>query len=207
MNGEKNIYYATAVLLALIIFASNFLSTDIFQAGYQNFAVWFVLSIFSFACGWLINKTLGYNHGGKVIFAVIVSSVFFTIILISLFSEYFGVNNLLVENMILYTLRNIALGSMGFFGMVVCELLILQKEGDANKKKFDEMKKLMDAAQREAQILIDEARVKADKLLYDAQKVADDILNKKKYIETQLKEFIAAEKELIKKYESEEENS
>lgn len=205
MKEKKTIYYATAVLLALIIFASNFLSTDIFQAGYQNFAVWFVLSIFSFACGWLINKTLGYNHGGKVIFAVIVSSVFITVILISLFSEYFGLNNLLVENMILYILRNITLGAMGLFGMVVCELLILQKEGDTGKKKLDEIKRIMTSAQREAQLIVEEARIKADKILFDAQKAADDILEKKKYIENQLKEFIAAEKELIKKYESEEE--
>ena len=205
MNEKKTIYYATAVLLALIIFASNFLSTDIFQAGYQNFAVWFVLSIFAFACGWLINRTLGYNHGGKVIFAVIVSSVFLTIILISLFSEYFGLSNLLVENMILFTLRNITLGAMGLFGMVVFELLIIQKESETGKKKLDEIKKLLTSAQREAQIIVEEARLKADKILYDAQKAADEILEKKKYIEAQLKEFIAAEKELIKKYESEEE--
>lgn len=205
MKEKKTIYYATAVLLALIIFASNFLSTDIFQAGYQNFAVWFVLSIFAFACGWLINKTLGYNHGGKVIFAVIVSTAFLTVILISFFSEYFGLSNLLVENMILYILRNIALGAMGLFGMVVCELLIMQKESNAGKTKLDEIKKILTSAQREAQIIVEEARLKADKILYDAQKAADDILEKKKYIETQLKEFIAAEKELIKKYESEEE--
>lgn len=205
MTEKKSIYYATAVLLALIIFASNFLSTDIFQAGYQNFSVWFVLSIFAFACGWLINKTLGYNHGGKVIFAVIVSSAFITIIMISLFSEYFGLGNLLVENMILYLLRNIHLGAVGLFGLVVCELLIMQKESNLSKKKLDEIKNLMISAQREAQLIVEEARIKADKLLYDAQKAADEIIEKKKYLESQLKEFIAAEKELIKKYESEEE--
>lgn len=205
MNEKKSIYYATAVLLALIIFASNFLSTDIFKAGYQNFAVWFVLSIFSFACGWLINKTLGYNHGGKVVFAVIVSSAFISVLLISFFSEYFGLSDLLVENMILYILRNITLGAMGFFGMVVCELLLLQKEGNTSKKKLEDIKRIMSSAQREAQIIVEDARVKADRMLYEAQKAADDILEKKKYLETQLKEFIAAERELIKKYESEEE--
>lgn len=205
MNEKKSIYYATAVLLALIIFASNFLSTDIFKAGYQNFAVWFVLSIFSFACGWLINKTLGYNHGGKVVFAVIVSSAFISVLLISFFSEYFGLSDLLVENMILYILRNITLGAMGFFGMAVCELLLLQKEGNTSKKKLEDIKRIMSSAQREAQIIVEDARVKADRMLYEAQKAADDILEKKKYLETQLKEFIAAERELIKKYESEEE--
>lgn len=115
MIEKKSIYYATAVLLALIIFASNFLSTDIFKAGYQNFSVWFILSLFSFACGWLINKTLGYVHGGKIVFSVIVSTSFISAVMISLFSEYFGLSDLLVENLILFILRNITLGAMAFF--------------------------------------------------------------------------------------------
>jgi len=114
MMDKKKIYYSTPGLLTVIIFASNFLSTDLFKAGYQNFSVWFVLSVFAFACGWLINKTLGYNHGGKIVFSVIVASAFVSILMISLFSEYFGLSALLVENMILYILRNITLGSMAF---------------------------------------------------------------------------------------------
>jgi len=199
------IYYATAGLLTIILFASNFLSTDIFKAGYQNFSVWFVLSIFSFACGWLMNKTLGYNHGGKVVFSVIVSNVFLSILLISFFSDYFGLSDLLFENIILYVLRNISLGAMALFGMVVCELLIMQKDGDASKHKLEEMKRMMTNAQREAQIILDEARLKSEKMLFEAQQSADELLDRKHQIELRLKEFIIAEKELIKKYESEQE--
>lgn len=202
---RKPIYYATAGLLTIILFASNFLSTDIFKAGYQNFSVWFVLSIFSFACGWLINKTLGYNHGGKVVFSVIVSNVFLSILLISFFSDYFGLSDLLFENIILYVLRNISLGAMALFGMVVCELLIMQKDGDASKLKLEEMKRMMTNAQREAQIILDEARLKSEKMLFEAQQSADELLDRKHQIELRLKEFIIAEKELIKKYESEQE--
>jgi hypothetical protein len=205
MNQKKSIYYSTAGLLAIIIFASNFLSTDLFKVGYQNFSVWFVLSIFSFACGWLINKTLGYNHGGKVIFAVIVSCAFISVLLVSFFSEYFGLSDLLVENMILYILRSISLGAMALFGMVVCELLIMQKEGNATKVKLDEMKSMMANAQREIKVMIDEARVKSERMIYEAQQSADEILNRKNQVEQRLKEFIAAEREIIKKYESEEE--
>jgi hypothetical protein len=202
---RKPIYYATAGLLTIILFASNFLSTDIFKAGYQNFSVWFVLSIFSFACGWLMNKTLGYNHGGKVVFSVIVSNVFLSILLISFFSDYFGLSDLLFENIILYVLRNISLGAMALFGMVVCELLIMQKDGDASKHKLEEMKRMMTNAQREAQIILDEARLKSEKMLFEAQQSADELLDRKHQIELRLKEFIIAEKELIKKYESEQE--
>lgn len=205
MIEKKPIYYATAGLLAVIIFASNFLSTDIFQAGYQNFSVWFVLSIFSFACGWLINKTLGYVHGGKVLFAVIVASAFISVFLISFFSEYFGLSDLLVENMILYILRNITLGAMGFFGMAICEIIHLQKESETSKNKTEELKRLLVNAQREAQIIIEDARLKSERMLYEAQQAADEVIERKAQVEYRLKEFISAERELIKKYESEEE--
>jgi len=202
---KKPIYYATTGLLAVIIFASNFLSTDLFKAGYQNFSVWFVLSIFSFACGWLINKTLGYNHGGKVVFAVIVASVFISVLLVSIFSEYFGLSNLLVENMILYLLRNIMLGAVAFLGMALSEVIILQKEGGKGKTSEEEAKKILSSAQREAQLIIEESKLKAEKLLFHAQQNVDDMVERKTQIERRLKEFLAAERELIKKYESEEE--
>ena len=191
--------------VAIIIFASNFLSTDLFKAGYQNFSVWFVLSIFAFACGWLINKTLGYNHGGKVVFSVIVSAAFLSVFLISIMSEYFGMSEILVENLILYILRSITLGAMALFGMVVCELLIMQKDGNAAKLKLEEMTRLMNNAQREAQVIIDEARLKSEKMIYETQKSIDEILDRKNQVETRLKEFISTERELVKKYESEEE--
>lgn len=202
---KRPVYYSTPALLAVIIFASNFLSTDLFKAGYQNFSVWFVLSVFSFACGWLINKTLGYNHGGKVVFAVIVSSAFISVLLISFFSGYFGLSDLLVENMILYILRNIMLGVMAFFGMALSEVILLQKEGASGKSIQDDIKKMLINAEREAKVIIDEAKLKADKMLYQVQQSTDDIIERKTQIEKRLKEFIAAERELIKKYESEEE--
>jgi hypothetical protein len=199
----KKTYYATPALLAVIIFASNFLSTDLFTAGYQNFSVWFVLSLFSLACGWLINKTLGYNFGGKIVFSVIVALSFVSIILISMFKEYFGLSELLVENMILYILRNITLGSMAFFGMAISEVIILQKEALQSKSKQEDIQKFVTNSQREAQLVVDEAKVKAEKLLNDTQHNLNEMLNRKDQIERRLKEFIQAERELIKIYERE----
>lgn len=204
MIDKPKIYYGTAGILAVLVFASNFLNTDLFKAGFQNFSVWFVLSMFSFACGWLINKTLGYNHGGKIVFAVIVASSFVSVIMISLFNEFFGFSYLLVESMILYILRNITLGAMAFFGMALSEVIILQKEA-AGKSKNDNTQKTVETSQREVQLIIDEAKLKAEKIVYEAQQRADDLIERKSQIERRLKEFIAVERELIKNYESEEE--
>jgi hypothetical protein len=201
---KPKIYYGTAGILAVLVFASNFLNTDLFKAGFQNFSVWFVLSMFSFACGWLINKTLGYNHGGKIVFAVIVASSFVSVIMISLFNEFFGFSYLLVESMILYILRNITLGAMAFFGMALSEVIILQKDA-AGKSKNDNTQKTVETSQREVQLIIDEAKLKAEKIVYEAQQRADDLIERKSQIERRLKEFIAVEREIIKNYESEEE--
>jgi hypothetical protein len=201
---KPKMYYSTAGILALLILASSFLNTDLFKAGFQNFSVWFVLSMFSFACGWLINKTLGYNHGGKIVFAVVVASSLVSIVMISYFNVFFGFSYLLVESMILYILRNITLGAMAFFGMALSEVIILQKEV-ARKPKENDFQKIAETGQREVQLIIDEAKLKADKMIYEAQQRVDDLIERKSQIERRLKEFVATERELIKNYEAEEE--
>lgn len=205
MIDIKKYYYLIPALLAVIIIASDFLSTEIFKSSFQNFSVWFVLSVIAFAIGWFSNKSFGYRFGGKIIFAVIVASSIFSAILLTLFKEYFGLSDLLVENLILFILRNIMLGSMAFFGMVVCELLILQKEIVKNSSKEDEVKRILINAQREAQIAIEEAKLKADKMLYEVQKNLNEMIERKNQIERRLKEFIQTERELLKQYEKEEE--
>lgn len=205
MIDKKSYYYLTPALLVIIIFSSNFLSTDLFKAGYSNFSVWFVLSLFSFACGWLINKTLGYNYGGKILFSVIVASGFISVLLVSIFKEYFGMSDLLVENMILYILRNITLGAMSFFGMAVCEVINLQRESVQSKPKQDDIKKYVENAKREAQLAVDEAKVKADRMLTDVQHTMNEMISRKEQVERRLKEFIQAERELIQAYEKEDE--
>jgi len=200
---KANKYYLTAALLTFIVFASNFLSTDVFKAGYQDFSVWFVLSLFSFACGWLINKTLGWVHGGKIVFAVIVASAFIASIMVSILNGYFGQSDMMVENIILYTLRNITLGAYAFFGMAVSEVFLLQNNQSEKKIDTDEHKKLLNDAKRDAKIIIEEAQLNANKILFEAQKNLTDITERKKNIERKLKEFIAVEKDLLKSYEDE----
>lgn len=201
----KPVYYTTALLLAIIIFAANFLSTDLFAAGLPSFSVWFVLSIFAFTCGWLINKTLGYNHGGKVVFAVIIAAIFLSIVVITLFNEYFGFSGFLVENIILYLLRNISLGAVALFGMAVAEVIHLQKMVEFRKTEVEDESDLISAnARKEADLIVEEARVKAEKIIFEAEKKAHEAAFSKEKIEQQIREFISAEKELIKKYQSEE---
>ncbi len=193
--------YLIPILLGVLIFASNFLNTDLFNFGEKNFAVWFVLSILCFACGWYINKTLGWQIGGKVLFAVIISVALVSAIMIIFFSEYFGATELLTENLILYSLRNITLGAMGIFGMAVKEVLSIERQTAVLKEKVSILEKVSDTSKKEAILIVKEAEIKAEKIVNDAELVAKNIILKKERIEKELKEFIQTEKELIKRYE------
>jgi hypothetical protein len=193
--------YLTPLLLGVFIFASNFLNTNLFQFGTNNFAVWFVLSFLCFASGWYIDKSLGWHSGGKAVFAVIVGVTIISISLITFFREYFSASDLLTENLILYSLRNITLGAIAIFGMAIVEVLTLQREVSNMKDKLIIYEDSSRNAKKEAEMEMREAKFKAQKIINDAEMTAKNIFLKKERIERELKEFIQAEKELIKKYQ------
>jgi hypothetical protein len=193
--------YGAAVLLAVFLFASNFLNTNLFDFGQLNFAVWFVLSILSFACGWFINRILGWRRGGKIVFAIIIAVTIVSLFIVIFFNEYFSAANLITENLILYSLRNITLGAMGFFGMAVQEVLGSERESVLLKEKIKVYEQTMLDAKKEAELTLKEAKINAQKIINDAELQAKNIFLKKDRIEKELKEFIQIERELIKKYE------
>ena len=198
----KNILkYAAAILLGVLIFASDFLDTDIFNFDEKNFAVWFVLSILCFASGWYINKTLGWHKGGKIVFSVIIAVTIVSIFMITFFSGYFNANELLTENLILYSLRNVTLGAMGFFGMAIQEVINNRRDTQILVEKVELLERESDISKKEAKLIIKEARLNAEKIVNDAEAKSKNIFLKKERIEKELKEFIQTERELIKRYE------
>jgi hypothetical protein len=199
---KKNIInYAAAILLGVLIFASDFLDTDIFNFDEKNFAVWFVLSILCFASGWYINKTLGWHKGGKIIFSVIISVTIVSIIMITFFSGYFNANEILTENLILYSLRNVTLGAMGFFGMAIQEVINNRRDTQNLMEKVELLERETDLSNKEVQLKIKEANLNAERIINDAEAKAKNLILKKERIEKELKEFIQTERELIKRYE------
>lgn len=200
--AKKNIFnYATAILLGVLIFASDFLDTDLFNFDEKNFAVWFALSILCFASGWYINKTLGWHKGGKIVFSVIIAITIVSIFMITFFSGYFNANEILTENLILYSLRNITLGAMGFFGMAIQEVINNRKDAQMLMEKFELLGRESDISKKELQLKIKEANLNAERIINDAEAKAKNLILKKERIESELKEFIQTERELIKRYE------
>jgi cell division septum initiation protein DivIVA len=83
--------------------------------------------------------------------------------------------------------------------------MILQRESVQSGTKQDDIKKYVANAQREAQLAVDEAKIKADRMLTDVQQTLNEMINRKEQVERRLKEFIQTERELIKAYEKEDE--
>jgi hypothetical protein len=200
MSIKDKKYYLAPLFLAILIFISNFLNTELFGVEIVNFTVWFILSLFIFAIGWITNNVFGWVKGGKIVFTVNVAMAVFSAMLVSFFSDYFLTENLLFENIILYSLRNIFLGSMAFFGMALSELIDKQKEVENFKNQDSEL--LLNDAKKKAELLLREAGLEAEKLIFEANKKAANILEQKNILERKLQEFIDVEKEIIKKYKS-----
>lgn len=206
MKVKRDLFvkYVVPIVLAVLMFSSNFLNKKLFGFDDHNFAVWFVLSVLCFACGWYIDQSLGWHLGGRVIFSIIIAATFISIIMITFFQEYFNAHELLTEDMLLYSLRNVMLGAMAFFGMAVAEVLMLQKE----LLVYQEKQKILDETgkdlKKEAELELREAKLKAQKILNDAELELKEIKIKKDKLEKDLKEFLQAEKEFIKKQEKSE---
>lgn len=202
MEKKTFSHYLSPIILMILIFASNFINTNLFKFGDNNFAVWFVLSFLCFAIGWFIDKTLGWRFGGKVVFSIIISTTIVSVLMIAFFRDYFAANELLTENLILYSLRNVTLGAMAIFGMAVVENLNQQRDIVLLKERLNIYESNFVDPQKKAELEIREAKLKAQKIINDADLYAKNTILKKERIEKELKEFIQAEKELIKKYEN-----
>lgn len=204
LNKEIFIRYVVPVLLAVLLLSSNFLNKKLFGFDDHNFAVWFVLSVLCFACGWYINQSLGWHLGGRVVFSIIIAAVFISIIMITFFQEYFNAYELITEDLLLYSLRNVMLGAMAFFGMAVAEVLILQKDLLVFQEKQKVLEETGKDLKKEAELELREAKLTAQKILNDAELEVKELKLKKEKLERDLKEFLQAEKEFIKKQEKSE---
>lgn len=204
MKKQTTKYIALAIFL-LIMFSANFVSTDLFEPGFQTFTVWFVLSLFAFTAGWLTDKVAGWKKGGIIIFAVTAASAIISLFLVSFFGGYFSAQNLIMEELILYSLRSFTLGAFGFFGMSVAEVFVLQNITEKCRANEESIQKVMITAEKEAELIVKEAEIKAEKIIFDAEKKSKVIKYKADEVESKLRELIRIERELIQKYESESE--
>jgi hypothetical protein len=90
---------------------------------------------------------------------------------------------------------------MGFFGMAIGEILHIEKDYAIIKQKLEMYEESIVDSRKEAELEIRAAKIKAQKIISEAESAAKNTMLKKERVENELKEFIETEKELIKKYE------
>lgn len=205
MKDMKPLYYLTLALLTIILFASNFVDSGLFNGGIESFSAWFVLTLLAFVCGWVINKSFGWKTGGKLVFAVSAAATMVSLFMVSFFENYFSLQSPLIGDLIIYSLRSLTLGAFSFFGMSVAEVITLQRENENCRSQKEEFDKRLRTNEKEAELILKEAKLNAERIVFEAEKKAKGLIDKKDEIENQLRELIRVEKELIRKYESEDE--
>ena len=90
---------------------------------------------------------------------------------------------------------------MALFGMAVDEVLHREREASLLNQKLKIYEEQLQNARKEAEVELREAKVEAEKIINDAQAAAKNVILKKERIESELKEFIQTERELLKRYE------
>ncbi len=189
------------VLMAVLIAFSDFLGTNLFQTITNDMLVWILLSGLCFAAGWFTIKNYDWKSTLQIVLSVTVANMIISAILVSYFPEYFLLNGIIVENILIFGIRNILLGAMGLFGAAVAENLSVRQEKKVMEEKLKVYESTMKDVHKESDLVLREAQIKAAKLLLEAESAAKNLFLKKERIEKELKEFIQIEKALIKKYE------
>lgn len=192
----------SAAFLPALVFLSNFIDGNIFAFGdAANFAAWFTLSFLCFLCGYFLHKKYGWQQGSKQLFGAVIASLILSLAVVLLFKEYFRATGATGSNLLLFALRNLTLGAMGYFGLAYAEVLSLQHDVVLSKEKLRLIEETIKDAKNEASLTVRDAQIKANKIINEAELSAKNILLTKERVEKELREFIQIEKELIKKYE------
>lgn len=199
MKEIKNILFIYPISLAFLLLLSNLLSANIFVNSDFTFLVWFVLMLVAFFIGWFINSSFKWLLGIKVVFISIMSAIILSFVIFLLFGNSFSINNSLIGNIVLFSIRIFVLGSISIFGISISENFNNRQQND-NLDKPDENSPTNNV--ENADLLIREAKLKAEKLLFDAEKEYNAIKERKMQIEIQLRELIHTEREVIRNYEN-----
>lgn len=194
MKPIKSIYLLLPIFLVFLLLLSNLLSAKLLLISNHHFTIWFIFLLFSFGTGWLMNSGFKWDIGIKTISIVTFASVIMSLTLVALFKDSFDLSSSIIDNFILYSLRVFVLGIFSIFGLSIAEVVKLQKviiENDNTSKKS------------ESEYVIKEAKFKAEKIIFEAEKESKSINERKMRIEMQLRELIQTEREVIRNYEKE----
>jgi len=200
MKNISKLYFFYPFSLLVVLSMSVALSGNLFVNTEYTFSIWFILFSISFFLGWIMHGGFQWKSGIKIISITTVIAVLLSLIAVALFRDVFEMNNSLVGNVVLYSLRVTLLGLGSLFGLSIAENM-------KNQKLIEESKVVKDVpeydASQKAEFYIKEAKLKAEKIVFEAEKEAEKMKERKQQVELQLRELIHTEREVIRRYENE----
>lgn len=204
MKNINKLYFFYPLVLLIILVMSVSLSNNLFIDQKFTFAIWFILLLATFTLGWLMHSGFKWKNGIKIILITTVIAVIIGLTIVMLFSGSFEKSSSFLGNIVSYALRIVTLGLSGIFGLSIAEnvkneKIASQSIGEQSQPENDIVDK--------TEYYIKEAKLKAEKIVFDAEKNIQQIQERKKQIEIQLRELIHTEREVIRSYENEDSNN
>jgi len=196
--------FVTLTFLVIMILSTLFIDKNFLGIGDLNFLAWFSINLFSFICGWVLNKITNWKNSTRLCFVAILASLIIALGIVIYFKDFFNIQRALVENLVAIGFQIVFVGLMSLFGVTTSEVFRLQKELIEMLIRKESYEKLILDAKKEASLEIREAKLKAEQIIRDAEWRERIAREKKQQIEKQLREFIEIEKQLIAKYEKKE---
>ena len=200
MNEVKKIYFIYPLFLAFLLVVSNLLNANLFVNSEYTFAVWFILLLVSFVVGWLMGNGFMWTEGRRTISIIIAISVVISLIFVATFRSDFDMNNTLLGNLVLYSLRIFVLGSSAIFGLSIS--INAKSENISVDDSIIDTTPSISISDKE-EYYIKEAKLKAEKIIFEAEKEVQKIKDSKAQMERELRELIHTEREVIRSYENE----
>ncbi len=199
---KKPFYYWFAVFFyAAVIFFSNFGETQIVNFYPYGFGFWFVVMFFAICLGLIISYLFGLRESLWIVLITFLGISVVSALIVVIKPNYLKVENAALANLVLQILK-IGLSSVfGLLGVLIWQNIFLSKELLRAEEKIKFFERNVLDAKREAEILIKEAEVKANEIIFDAKKKVQELEKLKRDLEIKIREFLQIELAVLDKHE------
>jgi phage-related holin len=199
---KKPFYYWFAVFFyAAVIFFSNFGETQIVNFYPYGFGYWFVVMFFATCLGFIISYLFGLRESLWIILITFLGISVISALLGIIKPVYLKLDSVSLANVVLQILK-IGLSSVfGILGVLIWQNIFLSKELVRAEEKIKFYERNVLDAKKEAEVLIKEAEIKANEIIFDAKKKVQELEKLKRDLEVKIREFLQIELAVLDKHE------
>jgi len=83
--------FVTLTFLVIMILSTLFIDKNFLGIGDLNFLAWFSINLFSFICGWVLNKITNWKNSTRLCFVAILASLIIALGIVIYFKDFFNI--------------------------------------------------------------------------------------------------------------------